>query len=118
VLGLTVLTGCAGAPDLAPETAERLQEAVDGVVLAAVQGRYDDAGAALLATRTALEEAADAGQVSAARYRLIEDALRRAEVEVAALVAAEADPAEQGDPGSSDPGETGPPEHSNSGGGK
>ena len=124
VVVLTGLTGCAGpSPDLAPETAERLQEAVDGVVRAAVEGRFDDAGAALLATRTTLEEAADAGQVSAARYRLIEDALRRTELELAALAAvgdAGAGPAEQGDPESSRPGDAGekvPPEHSNAGGG-
>ena len=125
VVGLIVLTGCAGSPpDLTPDAAERLQEAVNGVVQAAVEGRYDDAGAALLATRAALDEAADAGQVSAARYRQIEDALQRAEVELAAVVVAVEAPAPEEVPvadesagsGGGGSGDNGPPDHSNAGG--
>ena len=134
LVGLVGLTGCARAqPELAPDAAERLQHAVNAVVQAVVEGRYEDAGTAARDVRAALEEAADAGQVSIARYRQIADALWRTETELAALVAdPDAEPAEEAAPDSSGPGgsddgpdgrgpetgEKGPPEHANSGRGR
>jgi len=93
VLLLVSLGGCASA-DLAPTAAEQLQAAVDDVVTAAEQGRYDDAVAAAAEVRAALESAADDGRLSVDRYRTIEDALTRTEAELTAVIQA-ADAAEQ-----------------------
>ena len=85
---LVSLGGCASA-DLAPTTAEQLQAAVDDVVTAAEQGRYEDAVAAAAEVRTALESAADDGRLSVDRYRTIEDALTRTEAELTAVIQAD-----------------------------
>ena len=84
---LVSLGGCASA-DLAPTAAEQLQAAVDDVVTAAEQGRYEDAVAAAAEVRTALESAADDGRLSVDRYRTIEDALTRTEAELTAVIQA------------------------------
>ena len=89
VLLLVSLGGCASA-DLAPTAAEQLQAAVDDVVTAAEQGRYDDAVAAAAEVRAALESAADEGRLSVDRYRSIDDALTRTEVELTAVIQAAA----------------------------
>lgn len=90
---LATLGGCASV-DLAPTAAEQLQAAVDDVVTAAEQGRYDDAVAAAAEVRAALESAADDGRLSVDRYRTIEDALARTEAELTAVIQA-ADATEQ-----------------------
>jgi len=84
---LVSLGGCASA-DLAPTTAEQLQAAVDDVVTAAEQGRYEDAVAAAAEVRTVLESAADDGRLSVDRYRTIDDALTRTEAELTAVIQA------------------------------
>ena len=89
VLLLVSLGGCASA-DLAPTAAEQLQAAVDDVVTAAEQGRYDDAVAAAAEVRAALESGADDGRLSVDRYRTIDDALTRTEAELTAVVQAAA----------------------------
>ncbi len=85
---LVSLGGCASA-DLAPTTAEQLQAAVDDVVTAAEQGRYEDAVAAAAEVRAALESAADDGRLSVDRYRTIDDALTRTEAELTAVIQAD-----------------------------
>jgi len=85
---LVSLGGCASA-DLAPTAAEQLQAAVDDVVTAAEQGRYEDAVAAAAEVRAALESAADDGRLSVDRYRTIDDALTRTEAELTAVIQAD-----------------------------
>ena len=68
---------------------ERLQTAVDDVVTAAEQGRYEDAVAAAAEVRTVLESAADDGRLSVDRYRTIDDALTRTEAELTAVIQAD-----------------------------
>ena len=86
---LASLGGCASV-DLAPTAAEQLQAAVDDVVTAAEQGRYDDAVAAAAEVRVALESAADDGRLSVDRYRTVDDALTRTEAELTAVIQAAA----------------------------
>ena len=110
VLLLATLGGCASV-DLAPTAAEQLQAAVDDVVTAAEQGRYDDAVAAAAEVRTALESAADDGRLSVDRYRTIDDALTRTEAELTAVIEAadgagqETTPATETPGGAKDPGD-------------
>lgn len=85
--------GCAASSDLSEAAAERLQDAVAGVVAAAEGGRYDEALARAAAARTELEWAADAGELSAQRYRRIDEALTRTEAELDAALAAASAPA-------------------------
>ena len=103
VLLLVSLGGCASA-DLAPTAAEQLQAAVDDVVTAAEQGRYDDAVAAAAEVRTALESAADDGRLTVDRYRTIEDALTRTEAELTAVVQAADGEAQETSPATETPG--------------
>jgi len=143
-LAATLLSACSAPPDLTTEAAEELQAAVGEVVQASAQGQYEAARSAATEARTLLEEAAEAGQVSADRYRLIDEALTRTEQELTALLtaagtepSADASPTAEPEqvaepdpgPGSGDdepPGgpsrggppsdSTGPPDHSNAGG--
>ena len=100
---LVSLGGCASA-DLAPTAAEQLQAAVDDVVTAAEQGRYEDAVAAAAEVRTALESAADDGRLSVDRYRTIEDALTRTEAELTAVIQAADAAAQETSPAIETPG--------------
>lgn len=126
LVGLLGLAGCSQAPrDITAEAAEQLQEGVDAVVQAVVEGRLDGATAELARTRALLEEAADAGQLSVARYRTIDEALLRTEAELALVIAAGVAPPpeeaeepvteESADSGGGDS-DKGPPDHSNAGG--
>ena len=125
LVGLLGLSGCSQAPrDITADAAEQLQEGVDAVVQAVVEGRLDGATAELARTRALLEEAADAGELSVTRYRTIDEALLRTEAELASVIAASVapPPAEEvpvadgsGDSGGGDS-DNGPPDHSNAGG--
>ena len=76
VLGVALaVAGCAGAPELTDDRAHTLQQSVLGVTQAAAEGRWDDASVLLTAARTELDEGADLGEVSPARYRAINAAL-------------------------------------------
>lgn len=89
VLGALLLGGCAApASDLSAEAATELQAAVLEVAQAAEQGRFDAASEAAEQVRSALEAAALAGDISVARYALIDDALRRTVEEIEAADAA------------------------------
>ncbi len=134
--GLTGLTACARpSADITPAAAAQLQEAVEALVRPVADGRYEGAEAQLARTRAILYEAADAGQLSVARYRSIDDALRAVEAELGTMVAAldttaadeEGEPvsdAASGPKGSggsgggsgSGSGGKGPPDHANPGG--
>lgn len=128
LVSLVGLTGCSQpTSDMTSAAAEQLQEAVDSVVQATAEGRYDSATAELARTRTLLDEAADAGQLSVSRYRMIDDALRRTEAELATVIAAVDAPAPEEEQqvadvsggsggGGSGSGEKSPPAHSNAGG--
>ncbi|MBB2921688.1 mucin-associated surface protein [Cellulomonas cellasea] len=85
-----VLVGCAQPPELDADRAGALQSAVLTVSEEAAAGRYDAAQAALAQVREQLEAAADAGEVSTARYRQVDDALDRTGQEVAAALEAQA----------------------------
>jgi len=100
---LVSLGGCASV-DLAPTAAEQLQAAVDDVVTAAEQGRYDDAVAAAAEVRAALESAADDGRLSVDRYRTIDDALTRTEAELTAVIQAADAAAQETSPATETPG--------------
>ena len=89
------LGGCAGAADLDAERAATLQESVLAVTQAAAESRWADAQGLLSQTRTALDEGADAGEVSPARDRTIDAALDAVETDVGAALAAEQAAAEQ-----------------------
>ena len=85
-----VLAGCSGpVPDLSASAADQLQVGVLAVAQAAAAEQYDAAAAALIEVRTALEAAVGAGEVSAARYRTIDEALVVTETELAAALAAQ-----------------------------
>lgn len=86
------LVGCSAGSDLSEDAAARLHEGVAAVVSAAEAGRYEEALAAAAVVRTQLARAADAGEVSVARYRLVDDALTRTEAELAVALAASAQP--------------------------
>lgn len=102
VLATGGAAGCAPtSADLAPQAARELQVAVDELVRAVAQGRYDAAGHAAREVRETLEDVADAGQLTASRYRQIDDALTRTEHELAAAIAAQ----EQGPAGPEESGE-------------
>src|SRR5665648_139285 len=101
---LVSLGGCASA-DLAPTAAEQLQAAVDDVVTAAEQGRYEDAVAAAAEVRAALESAADDGRLSVDRYRTIEDALTRTEAELTAVIQAADGAGQETTPATETPGD-------------
>lgn len=90
------LGGCAAESDLSADAATRLQHEVAAVVAAAESGRYDEALASAAAVRTQLERAADAGELSVERYRLVDDALTRTETELTAALAAAAAAADPG----------------------
>lgn len=107
-----LLVGCSAAPDLSERAADRLGGAVSEVVAAAEDGRYEAAVAGLVAVRSELDRAADAGEVSVERYRQIDAALARTEAELAAAIAAAAPPAAP-EPGSE--GVTGPQEEAGGG---
>ena len=79
-----LLAGCGARQELDGSTQAVLQDGVLAVTEAAAAGRYDVAEAELVEVRTDLEAAVDAGQVTATRYRLIDDALDRATVELTA----------------------------------
>ncbi|WP_258723367.1 hypothetical protein [Cellulomonas sp. NS3] len=90
-LGLVlVLAGCGQGAELDPDRAGVLQQAVLTVSEEAAAGRYDSAQAALAEVRDELETAVDAGEVSTARYRQIDDALDRTDQEVTAALEAQA----------------------------
>lgn len=83
-----VVAGCSDpAPDLSAAAADQLQAGVLTVAQAAASEQYDVAAAALIEVRTALEAAVEAGEVSAARYRTIDEALVVTETELAAALA-------------------------------
>ena len=93
-----VLAGCSGpVPDLSASAADQLQAGVLAVAQAAAAEQYDVAAAALIEVRTALEAAVGAGEVSAARYRTIDEALVVTETELAAAEAAAAEQAKDDD---------------------
>lgn len=93
---LLALPACGSSADLEAEAAAALQDGVLRVTEAAAAGRYDDADAGIAELRDELESAVDAGQVSAPRYAVIDDALDRTADEVsAARAAAEQVAAEQ-----------------------
>lgn len=82
---------CGGQVDLDTRAADQLQRAVADVVTAAEQGRYDAAQQAVSHAREVLDQAADDGRLSVGRYRQIDEALTRADAELAAMVQASAD---------------------------
>lgn len=83
--------GCADdAPELDADRARTLQESVLAVTQAAAESRWSDAQGLVAQTREALDEGADAGEVSTARYRQIDAALDGVESDLAAAVAAAA----------------------------
>lgn len=86
-VGLVLVTGgCAAqSPDLERAAADRMQAAVLILTRAAAQERYDAATSAARQVRAELDRAARRGEVSVTRYRQIEEALSRAEAEVARL---------------------------------
>ncbi|WP_315098838.1 mucin-associated surface protein [uncultured Cellulomonas sp.] len=87
--------GCAdAAPDLDADRARTLQESVLAVTQAAAESRWSDAQGLVAQTREALDQGADAGEVSTARYRQIDAALDGVESDLAAAVAAAAVAAE------------------------
>ena len=69
--------GCGSSPELAADRAQALQESVLAVTQAASEARWADAQSLLAETQTALDDGADAGEVSTARYREIDAALDR-----------------------------------------
>lgn len=85
-----VLAGCSQEPELDADRARALQQAVLTVSEESAAGRYDAAQAAVTQVREELEAAVDAGEISTARYRQVDDALDRTGQEVAAALAAQA----------------------------
>lgn len=79
--GALAVGGCGVAhePELAPEAAEALQDAVHAVAVAAAQGRHDAAAAALTDVRAALDAAVENDDVTVQRYREIDTAIQRTE---------------------------------------
>lgn len=73
--GSLALSGCGSASDLDDRSAQELQAGVLSVTQAVAAHRYDAAEAAVEKVREHLEAAVDDGNVSASRYRLIDDAL-------------------------------------------
>ncbi|MBO1750322.1 hypothetical protein J4G33_00730 [Actinotalea sp. BY-33] len=80
-----VLGGCAAPSDLSEDAAGALQAAVLDLHRAAAEERYDAAEVAATEVRAALDAAAEAGEVSVARYRQIDAALVAAEEELAVV---------------------------------
>ena len=125
LVGLVGLVGCSQpSRDISADAADRLQRGGAAVVQAVVEGRFDGATAELARMRALLDEAADAGELSVARYRTIDEALRRTEAELALVIAADVapPPAEEepvadasGDSGGGAASDKGPPDHSNAG---
>ncbi|MFS0700365.1 mucin-associated surface protein [Cellulomonas sp. 179-A 4D5 NHS] len=87
---VVVLAGCGQGAELDAERAAALQQSVLTVSEEAAAGRHGAAQAALAQVRSELEAAVDAGEVSTARYRQIDDALDRTDQEVSAALAAQA----------------------------
>lgn len=87
---LVVLAGCSQGAELDAERAAALQQSVLTVSEEAAAGRHDAAQAALAEVRSELEAAVDAGDVSTARFRQIDDALDRTDQEISAALAAQA----------------------------
>lgn len=87
---LLALAGCAAPPDLDADRAGALQAAVLTVSQDAAAGQYAAAQESLADVRRDLERAADAGEVSTARYRTIDDALDRTADELTAAIDARA----------------------------
>jgi hypothetical protein len=79
-----VVAGCSSEPDLAADRAHTLQLAVLDVTEATAAGRWADAQVLLEKTRTELDEGADGGEVSTARYRQIDTALDEVQSQLAA----------------------------------
>ena len=95
-VGVLILVGACGAPvELAGGTADDLQQRVLAVTEAAAAGQYDVATAELEEVRARLEAGVDEGDVSAARYRVIDDALDVTAAELAAALQAQQAAAEQ-----------------------
>lgn len=70
------LSGCAGTPDdLAPATADRLQDGVRSVTAAASAGDFASAQAALDSLQADLLDAASAGDVTGSRSAEIQSAI-------------------------------------------
>jgi hypothetical protein len=92
VAGL-LLGGCAARADLAPHTAGELQQSVLELTQAVADGRFEVAGARLADLRRELAAAADQGDVSATRYRMIDEALTLTEAQLAAAEQAAAEEA-------------------------
>lgn len=89
--GGLVLGGCADAqPDLAADAAEDLQAAVVELAEASAQGRWDAAEEGVARVRAVLEEAAQEGDISVARYANVLAALERTEEELVAAQATDA----------------------------
>lgn len=80
-----LLAGCGSSPELAPSAAGELQQSVLEVTQAAADGRFELAAAGLADVRQELIAAAEQGDVSADRYRTIDEALTAAEAQLATV---------------------------------
>ncbi|HEY3439052.1 MAG TPA: mucin-associated surface protein [Actinotalea sp.] len=81
------LSGCGHArPELEPGRAAAFQREVFAITQAVAAGQFDTAQAGVQRLRTALDLAADDGQVSAPRFRVIDTALDQVTTELATAV--------------------------------
>lgn len=88
VVGVMVTSACGAGTELDSDRARELQSLVAGITQASADGRYDAALALVGTARREAEVGADAGDLSASRYREIDDALDLVESELAAAQAA------------------------------